>query len=40
MDEEKVNKALTKDLDGWVEQLNDCKQLTENQVKTLTEKVS
>lgn len=29
-----------KDLDQWVEQLMECKQLTENQVKTLCEKVS
>ena len=29
-----------KDLDQWVEQLNDCKQLTENQVKTLCDKVN
>jgi len=27
-----------KELDGWVEQLMECKQLTENQVKTLCEK--
>ena len=29
-----------KDLDEWIEQLNECKQLSENQVKTLCEKVS
>jgi len=28
-----------KELDQWIEQLNECKQLTENQVKTLCEKV-
>uniref|UniRef100_A0AAY4EFY5 protein-serine/threonine phosphatase n=1 Tax=Denticeps clupeoides TaxID=299321 RepID=A0AAY4EFY5_9TELE len=31
-------KAFTKELDQWIEQLNECKQLTENQVKTLCEK--
>lgn len=34
------DKAFTKDLDQWVEQLNECKQLNENQVRTLCEKVS
>lgn len=33
-------KVLTKELDVWIEQLNECKQLTENQVRTLCEKVS
>lgn len=33
-------KAVWKELDQWIEQLNDCKQLTENQVKTLCDKVS
>ena len=33
------DKGTTKDLDQWIEQLNECKQLTENQVKTLTDKV-
>ena len=33
------DKSMTKDLDQWIEQLNDCKQLSENQVKTLTDKV-
>lgn len=28
-----------KELDQWIEQLNECKQLTESQVKTLCEKV-
>lgn len=28
----------TKDLDQWIEQLMDCKQLTENQVKMLCDK--
>ncbi|CAG9839757.1 unnamed protein product [Diabrotica balteata] len=32
------DKASCKELDGWIEQLNDCKQLTENQVKTLCDK--
>ena len=27
-----------KDLDGWIEQLMECKQLSENQVKILCEK--
>ena len=37
MEENKIN---VKELDAWVEQLNECKQLTEGQVKTLCEKVS
>lgn len=32
-------KAVCKELDQWIEQLNDCKQLTESQVKTLCDKV-
>lgn len=28
----------TKELDTWIDQLMDCKQLTENQVKVLCEK--
>lgn len=41
MAEEKalLTPATCKELDGWVEQLYDCKQLTENQVKTLCDKV-
>ena len=31
-------KNSLKELDGWIEQLMDCKQLSENQVKTLCEK--
>ncbi|KAF0038439.1 hypothetical protein F2P81_008923 [Scophthalmus maximus] len=31
-------KAFTKELDQWIEQLNECKQLSEGQVKTLCEK--
>jgi len=31
-------KNSLKELDGWIEQLMECKQLTENQVKTLCEK--
>uniref|UniRef100_T1GSY9 Uncharacterized protein n=1 Tax=Megaselia scalaris TaxID=36166 RepID=T1GSY9_MEGSC len=30
--------ATTKDLDQWIEQLNECKQLAEPQVKTLCDK--
>lgn len=33
------DKATTKDLDQWIEQLNECNQLTEAQVRTLCEKV-
>ncbi|XP_006834587.1 PREDICTED: serine/threonine-protein phosphatase 2A catalytic subunit beta isoform [Chrysochloris asiatica] len=33
------DKVFTKELDQWVEQLNECKQLNENQVRTLCEKV-
>ena len=33
------DRATAKELDCWIEQLYDCKQLTENQVKTLCEKV-
>ena len=33
-------KVFTKELDQWVEQLNECKQLSESQVKSLCEKVS
>lgn len=33
------DKTSSKELDQWIEQLNDCKQLTENQVKTLCDKV-
>lgn len=33
------DKAALKELDAWIEQLNECKQLTENQVKTLCDKV-
>ncbi|TDH05056.1 hypothetical protein EPR50_G00140090 [Perca flavescens] len=31
-------KPFTKELDQWIEQLNECKQLSEGQVKTLCEK--
>ena len=34
------DKASCKELDQWIEQLNDCKQLSENQVKTLCDKVN
>lgn len=33
------DKSFTKELDGWIEQLGECKQLSENQVKALCEKV-
>ena len=33
------DRSSAKELDQWIEQLNDCKQLSENQVKTLCEKV-
>uniref|UniRef100_A0A8C8HVJ8 Serine/threonine-protein phosphatase n=1 Tax=Oncorhynchus tshawytscha TaxID=74940 RepID=A0A8C8HVJ8_ONCTS len=32
------DKSFTKELDGWIEQLGECKQLSENQVKALCEK--
>lgn len=32
-------KATCKELDQWIEQLNNCKQLSESQVKTLCDKV-
>ncbi|KAJ3587761.1 hypothetical protein NHX12_011358 [Muraenolepis orangiensis] len=32
------DKSFTKELDGWIERLNECKQLSENQVKFLCEK--
>lgn len=34
------DKAQMKELDHWIDQLMECKQLAENQVKTLCEKVS
>jgi len=33
------DKATAKDLEQWIEQLMECKQLSEAQVKTLCEKV-
>ena len=33
-------KPIMKELDNWIEQLMDCKQLAETNVKTLCEKVS
>ena len=33
------DKTTSKDLDAWIEQLNECKQLSEPMVKTLCEKV-
>ncbi|KAK7922855.1 hypothetical protein WMY93_009757 [Mugilogobius chulae] len=32
------DKTFNKELDAWIEQLNECKQLSENQVKVLCEK--
>lgn len=37
---ESGDKNQLKELDGWIEQLMECKQLQENHVKTLCEKVS
>ena len=37
---EASEKTNLKELDGWIEQLMDCKQLAETHVKTLCEKVS
>lgn len=34
------DRAAAKELDQWIEQLMDCKQLAENNVKTLCDKVS
>ena len=34
------DRSLCKELDQWIDQLMECKQLAENQVKTLCEKVS
>ena len=34
-----VPQPSNKDLDGWIEQLFECKQLSENQVKTVCDKV-
>lgn len=34
------DKTTIKDLDQWIEQLNECKQLTETQVKTLCDMVN
>ena len=31
-------KVFTKELDQWIEQLNECKQLSQSQVKSLCEK--
>ncbi|VDM78045.1 unnamed protein product [Strongylus vulgaris] len=35
-----LDRAMIKDVDQWIEQLYECKQLSENQVKILCEKVS
>jgi serine/threonine-protein phosphatase 2A catalytic subunit len=34
-----VDKPFLKEIDHWIEQLYECKQLSENQVKTLCDKV-
>ena len=34
------DKTTSKDLDAWIGQLNECKQLSEPMVKTLCEKVN
>lgn len=34
------DKSSLKELDQWIEQLNECKQLTESQVKILCDKVN
>lgn len=34
-----VERARLQEVDQWIEQLYECKQLTENQVKLLCEKV-
>jgi len=34
------DRSSCKELDQWIEQLMECKQLTENQVKSLCEKVN
>lgn len=33
------DRSAAKELDQWIEQLMDCKQLAENNVKTLCDKV-
>ena len=33
-------KSSMKELDGWIEELMDCKQLAESNIKILCEKVS
>lgn len=33
-------KGFAKELDQWIEQLNECRQLSESQVRSLCEKVS
>lgn len=34
------DRPMLKEVDQWIEQLYECKQLTESQVKTLCDKVS
>jgi len=34
------DKATAKDLESWIEQLMECKQLSEAQVKTLCDKIT
>lgn len=37
---EAVDRSFINDIDKWIEQLYECKQLTESQVKLLCDKVS
>lgn len=37
---EAIDKSFINDIDKWIEQLYECKQLTEIQVKLLCDKVS
>ena len=39
MELQQIDRSVTKDLDQWIEQLNECNQLSESQVKTLTDQV-
>lgn len=34
-----IERPMLKEIDQWIEQLYECKQLTENQVRTLCDKV-
>jgi hypothetical protein len=37
---EMISREFAKEIDEWIAQLYECKQLSENQVKTLCDKVS